>query len=67
MHNTLRIVRNKEVNQSRGVTCYSGGFTHHLAQLVRFDNINESCCVRVPRVLQKITIYIASYEIIRVT
>ena len=47
----LRIVGNKEVNQSRGVTCYSSGFTYHLRQLVRFDNINESCCVRVPRVL----------------
>ena len=51
IYNTLRIVGNEEVNQSRGVTCYSSGFTYHLRQLVRFDNINESCCVRVPRVL----------------
>lgn len=51
MHDTLRIVRNTEVNQSRGVTCYSSGFPYHQRQLICFNNINDSCCVRVPRVL----------------
>ena len=45
------IDREYSINQSRGVTCYSGGFPYHPRQLIRFDNINESCCARVPRVL----------------
>ena len=50
MHNVLLIFRNKEVNQSRGATSYSGGFTYHMRQSVRFDNMYESCWVRFLRV-----------------
>lgn len=35
MHNTLLVIRNEKVSQSRGATCYSSGFTYHLCQLVR--------------------------------
>lgn len=34
VHNTLLIIGNEKVNQSRGATCYSSGFSYHLCQLV---------------------------------
>lgn len=37
MHNTFLVIVNEKVNQSRGATCYSSGFSYHLCQLTHLE------------------------------
>lgn len=60
MHNTFLVIVNEKVNQSRGATCYSSGFSYHLCQLVHIQNINEAFNMGVPWVKQVTTINITS-------